>query len=580
MAIASSTSLVAKCLPAYGLGNSVCGGLTQLDLSATTMDELASIYQDGSSKFRIMGALLTSDFMGKACQIRQNGMYDYLMATARQAWNKKVGTSPVNGAHEVNPFVIMGRKGIINNNYWNATNGAATPGTSPGGLPYDYVVDLTSQTSIPSDLRWFPPRTEIYITGQAVDGTVTRTQWTVVDATILNATTARVYATSVNTASFLSGAKLAAPATGLAVRGVPNVNPYESYCGQIPGINANQKAWFWIQDTRWSMCSDEMTEKYLQMLRDNNPLFREFGDVESVELNRQILADFQRKHVETFFWNKPLPNQTPTTWNALNIILASDGQPAGDFLYLPQIEGRQVARRANAVGIYEQLAECGRVYDLQGNILNIPELLKQLYIIMRTRADNGINDRVIEVITSTFYAKQLKQGLFRYLQNVYEGALRANMDISQPNKVQVSPMGFYYTDYALDYPEGVTLRIVTHHTFDDLLSAQITQDSTKAAASRVMLILDLGNTIYQSILQSDSVKLQTGDIQTLASINEDAFCRMKVPRKSITQNSLKFTTVVECPNASLWIEGIGEGIPEATNYSADGITTDLFGAAA
>lgn len=552
----------------------MCGTLTTIDLSPTGFSELNSIYSDTEGRYRIMGALVESDFMGKACQIRQNSLYDFLMATAREWGTKSVTTSKIIGAGttDIMPFVRMGRNGPINNNFWNVTSGVSGSGTSPGGAAYNYTANLASQTSIPADLSWFPARTELYITGITGGGTKTSTQYTVVDAVVISATVVTVYCVANNASSFLSGAQTTTPASGYAMRGVPNVSPYESYCAQIKGLNTRQHAWFWMQDTRWTICNDAKTDEYLAALRMNNGLFREFGDVEQIVLNKQIIADQQNRMVYSFFFNKPLPNQDPNNWGSLEIIEANGGLPSSDFLYLPSIDGRQVARRANAVGIYEQLAECGRVFDAQNQVLNIPEFLKQLYIIQRAREDNSIESNIIEVIMDQFYAVNFKQGFFRYQNLRYEGNARYNFN--QPDSMKQSVLGFQYEDIKLDYPSGLILRIVTHKAFDDLVTAAI--NASMESTGRMLLILDLGQTTYQAVIQSESIQLSTGDIKTLAAIDENMFCRMKTITKSIRHFSKKYTNVVECPLANLWIDNLNSGVPEYRDVA--GNPTDLVGA--
>jgi hypothetical protein len=66
-------------------------------------------------------------------------------------------------------------------------------------------------------------------------------------------------------------------------------------------------------------------------------------------------------------------------------------------------------------------------------------------------------------------------------------------------------------------------------------------------------------------IQSESVDLRTGDIKRLAEINGDAFCRMKVPQRSIKHYSLLFTVIVTNPLNSLWLENFAFAVPEHQN---------------
>lgn len=577
--------IFAKCSGYYTLGTKMCSGLTLTDLSPTTADEFTAIYTDEAGRWRIMGALIESDFIGRSCQTRQNVWWDWLSQTAR-AWDQKrlsLGSMD-RGVREVMPYVTMGRKGIINNNYWSVTNGAEPegPGPSPNNAStYTHTFDLTSQTGIPpgdvgEQSGWFRSKTPIYIRGRNTDtGITTTTEWEIVDSDVLNDTTVRVYALDKNAASYLSEAKTQLPETGLAMRGNPRVSDYESYCGQDPGINPNSQAMFWIDSTRWVVCIDEEMEKLFAMIRDNNPYYRQYGDVPTVELNRQLQENFQNQMVNQAFWGKPLPNQTATDWKNLDIITTPDGAIVTDYFDLPDTLGRNMGRRAAAVGFYEQLAECSRIKDLGGLALNIPELLGELYLIWRTRLDNRVESNVIELVTSTSYAPLLRQGFFNYMQSKYNGALRANFDISDIMKPKRLPGGFTFSDIEVDYPAGLTVRIVTHLAFDDMLDAHARANPDMASNGRMVLILDIGNSVYMSVLESNTVTNTSGDISTLSKLSQTLLCTMKVPTKKVTMKSMKYTFVVECPGANLWIEGIGNVVPEHCQPVND--TTDLAG---
>lgn len=573
-AIPTFTDLVAKCTPSYGTGSLRCGGLTLFDASATVGTEVASIYSDGAGKYRIWGALIEADFVGRACQVKQNVLYDFLMKYARGWGTKRISVNATSETmREVVPFVIMARKGIINANFWNVTAGVNTPGTSPGSIAYGAYFDLVSQTGIGADARWFSAKSEVFINGKSSGGLATHTQWTVVDAAVQSATTLRIYVNSVNALSNLAAGKLEFPTAGRASRGVPNVSKWDSYCTEIPALNMNQNALFWISETRRTYCFDEETEELFKLLRENNPAFERFGDVDTVEKNRQITEDYQKRFVETVFWSKAVANQTINLYTSLPTITALDGTPITNYLNLAGVTGRVMGRRANTVGFYEQLAECGRVKDLGGDVLNIPELLGELYKIWRARQDNNIMSNVIELITDMNYAVQLKQGFFRWKNSRYEGALRVNLDEKEMQKSTTA--GFNYTDITVDYPTNLTIRIVTHLAFDDLLSSQMASGSGLNDVGRWLLILDLGNSMYVSIIESASQRNTTGDLAALSAVNTDAMCRMAVPKRSVLHNSVKFVTVVECPAANLWIENISGAIPEHCGPVGD--ATDLHG---
>lgn len=578
MAATLSPDAFAKCLPALSTDINRCGGATLCDISPTRENELEDIYKDSSNRWRIIGAILESDIMGKACQVVTNGMYDWIQATRREFGAKRMTASKIaEGRWMVQPFILIERHGPINNEYWNVTSGVSGAGTY-NGLAYDYTALIASQGGIPTDPAWFPPSLRVHINGTAAGGSATRTEYAIV-ASITEGTTVRIYANANNASSFLDPAKIEAPATGYLTRGTPNIQDQESYCPQLPSLNTTQLNPSFIETTRWALCEDDQTLKAMQHLVEGNPLYKKFIHVPQALYNRQVLEDFQRRDAWSFFFNKPLPNQTMSQWDQLETVNAFSDSAPGDYLYLPW-EGECMGRRAAATGIYEQHAECGQVLDLQNQILNIPELGTKLYDILRYRQDNripvsmGQYGPVIEMYTDTFYASQLAVGFLRYINLKGEGLIRLNQDITRtenPKKAQ-NPFGFFYQAFAMDYPV-CEVRIVTHRMFDDIVTAA-TNSGLGANIGRMLWILDWSSN-YRAVVESNSQTNRSGDINLLSAVNARLMCTMKVPQRTQKMVSASYTNVVECPRASLLMENINSGIPE--HVEAVGATTDVYG---
>lgn len=570
----STDTFFAKCLPALRTDFQPCSGLTDCNISPTTVDELDNIYADADGRFRIMGALLETDIMGKACQIRENSLYDFVMQNAKH-WGMGVLNTRKkmnSGLVDVIPFVLVGREGIINNNYWAMTNGTAGAGDAPNGSAYTLVIDAASMSSIPLSVDWFPLNQSIFISGRdPTSGAGTLTQWNVVDAVVVGSVV-RLYLASLNSGSRLPSYKTVTPLIGVGMRGVPNISPYERYCYQIPRINTETDYPAFVQNTRWTLCSDELTTKFMEHLRDNNPLYRKYYYVEEARANKQVITDFQNRLVHAFLWNTALPNQNLTDWDQLSTITTwtDDGQ-SGSGMYLPGVEGRCVARRANAEGVYQQLYECSRVKDLFGQRLNLPELQAELYNMQRVRKDNGHpTPNLFEIVVDSAFRPLFIQALVRYQQEKYEGAARYNIEVNDT----VTDAGFVFRDFKMDYPPGSIIRVVSHYALDDYLTAHTTVSATLTTVGRKAWIFDW-NSIYLAILESRSVTRRTGTAEEIAKVNEGALCVVDIPTKSVKINTMLWTTVVDCPKASLWIENFSFEVPE--HAVAVGNPADIYG---
>jgi hypothetical protein len=581
--MAISANIFEKCLPALSTDLQRCGDPTLCDISPTTQDELASIYQDAQGRWRIVGALLETDFIGKACQVKVNGFYDFIRANTRELGVQKLQLSELKkGLWEVSPFVQMESKGPINNEYWTVANGDTTGGTF-NGVAYNYSCEVVSQGGIEADVNWFPERLRVFIRGLTAGGSGTLSRWQVAGSEVIGKFTTRLYLNQQNNASSIPAAKKTPPIgaqNGVLMRGTPNVSDYESYCAEIPGLNTTRMTPFWIETTRYSMCDSDLWRQYIKLIRDNNPLYKKFQHVEDVDRNKQIVEDFQRRHANAFLYNAPLPNQTINLWNNLQQINVFSDDLYGNYVNHP-LEGRCVGRRANSVGIWEQLNDCGRVKDLQGQVLNIPELQKLLYELIRVRQSNGIplEDKgegpVITAITDTFFAKQIAQAFYAYFALVGAGFVQYNIELS--TKKNAGAFGFFYQRFSLDYPQ-CELRIATHPFFDDMVTAMKGANANLEPAGRFLWFVDW-STNYQGLVTSNTVTNTTGTAQELAAVNEQFLCVMKVPKESRQLRSMTYANVSECPAASIILENIASTVPEHRGASAgDTEPYDYYGA--
>lgn len=543
-----SSNIFEKCLPAISTDIARCGSVTLCNVGKATGDTLKGIFSDSTGQWRNMLSLLVSDFEIKSCGAKTNGLYEFIMAQ-KVNMAKRITTRKLSGGVlQIEPFIMGRQKTIINNVYFTATNGQANGG--------NWQIDVISQGSIPNDVRWFPPGLHVFISGKTVAGTKTATSWKVESANITGGII-RLVMSSLNAGSFLPAAKLTSPTSGVLRRGTVNVNDYEKFCDQVPGLNPNKNVPFFVGTTRYSMCWDELYNQYQTLLRANNPMYAEYGDVDSVELNKQIGADFQRRFVEAFFFEKPISaNQTINLYTNLDQITTYASSP----LYLPSSEGRCVGFRANPTGVYEQLAQCGRIFDLQGRQLDLPELFRLLYDIMRVRDQAGEETGTIDLFMDSWMAGLFHRAMIAYYNAQSGGNFRMTMDLNEAKLGQEGPLGFRFNTYRLIQP-AVNIAVVTHPYFDDLVSAHTAVSATLEATGRSIWILDWAG-IYPGIIESNRVVNNTGDLARLAEVDSSFACVMKNPTQKVTLNSITYTVVVECPQANAILENIAFVVPE------------------
>ncbi len=550
-----------KCGPAISNNINQCGTITMCSAAPMTEGDLTTAYQS-SGEYRVMEALFMADFDGKMCGATQNTLWDFFMSVKVDV-SKKINSNRINsGLIEIAPFIMMRQKSPINMEYWVVANGQASGG--------NWSITVTATDGVPLDDRLFNPQERVWITGVTGGGTKTSTAWEVSTSTLAAGVLTLILVPQ-NSASQLPAAALTNPVTGLLVRGTANINDYEEFCQEGPAHTNWKNVPMWVETVRHTQCKDELYDKYRKLLLSDNALYREFGDLDTIERNKQLTEDFQRRFVQTLFYNKALPNQNMTDYASLADITAFNSS------VLTNSNGaRCVGKRANSIGIYEQLVDCGQVFDHQGGILNLPNLFTSLYTIMRNRKTNGHpKPNVIDIFTDSTSAHLFNRSMIDYYDNEAGGRLRLNKNIDRD--IKEAEFGFNYESYKLFWPQGMTINIITHDFFDDWIAASALVSAAQETTARVLWILDFTG-IYPGILQSNRVVQKTGDLKTLAAIDTSFACVMKVPTREQTLTSLTYTMIVECPQNSLIIENFSAAEPEAVtvggnDYLANQTTT-------
>lgn len=560
--MAISSNIFDKCLPAIGNNVNECGAVTLCDVITAESDELTSIFTDGAGSFRDLNALLATQFEIKACGAKTNGLYDFLMSNKRMMGNKKIVLPLGPGNSEIAPFVLASQHSVINNEYWSVVNLFNSSGT--------YTIHLRSRASIPITADWFPPGATVFINGRSSAGTALRGAFLITGSTTSTFggnSTVLLTATAQNDtlgwvakaafSGFTGGSPMSA---GWAVRGSANVQDVERWCYNRPSLNDRKHVPFWWETDRYTMCTDQLYEAWFKRLQGGNEYFRLFGDVDATQRNKQLGDLWQREWLNKFFWNKRIStNQTLAAYRSLAQVTTWSNTTQG--LYTPG-EGRCVGRKANAIGVYEQLAECGQVFDLQNQTLNLVELFENLiYPIWRARGDQGIPNSTIEIFTDSFTASQIQRGMIEYYNTRSDGLARFNIDTNKVMMGQMGRLGFNYDTYKLQYPI-VDIRIVTHPFFDDMATAAVAENI--GSTGRFLWILDF-TSIYPGIITSNRKVHRTGEIEELARVDRDYACVMENPTQEISLNSLTWTAVVECPATSAIVENFNaNAIPEGS----------------
>ncbi len=558
-----SSNIFTRCSPAIGSSLDSCGTVTKCDVISATPSDLTTIFTDNAGKFRDMQSLIGVQFEMKACGARVNPLFDLLMATKRNM-RPYLSKKSVKGSDSIiEPFIMAGQKSVINDEYWALTGNAAYTGS-------DRLLTLASRNNAAVDASYFPPRSRIHVFARTSGGTHVRAVLQVVGASVSGSNLIIQATPQTTTLGASTKSTIASLTAGIVVRGTANINDYEQYCANRPALNPNQNIPFWFETNRWSMCVDELYEEWLMEMTKKNPYFARFGDISIAERNRQYANYFQRELVNQVFWGKPLANQTLSNYRSLEQISTYGSSP----LYLSD-EGVCVGYRANAIGIYEQLAQCGRVKDLQNSVLNLVELFNEIYNIVRSRSDQGKPGAMeVDIMTDSFTAANIQRAMILYYNDQSAGLARFNIDTGKVMSGKNDALGFKFDTYHLVYPAGVTINIITDYFFDDIAAAAAAESIT--STGRFLWILDWSG-IYMGTIASNRIVHRTGDIRDLAKTDSAYACVMANPTREVSLNSLTWTLVIECPSDHLIVEGFNDNVPEYRGVSATGSSSDLYG---
>lgn len=547
------------------------GTVTRATVAHLTPSQLEDLFKP-SGLFADMDAWFQTAFEMQMCGVKRNGLYDWLMSSARQM-GQLVHSQPVDrGPSLLFPFVLARQDSIINDEYWAITQGQANsaytagvtgPLTAPQlalGVAGDRVVRVVSRYGLDLDAKYFLSADRIFILSRGANGVSQRGQWKVLASAAEVATHPSyvdVLITSENTGS-TSAWNSAPTSAAVVLMGANNVSDYESYCLNRPTRDPRKRVPFWYQTMRRARVVDSEYEEVFARLMESNKYFQQFGDLPLAERNRQDEELYQKAWLRTFFFGKALnSNQTMANWQSLPEIDSASGSVAD-----PGQGGKIVARRANLIGVREQMMACGQVKDLMNNNLNYYEWLTANYNIMRSRKSQGKAVTDLDWFTDAVYAADIESAHVNYLQNEYGDSVRINIEKG------TNELGFCWRTFEVKFPAGVKINIITHEFFDDMVNALDTEGI--ASAGRLLLCLEMGKsgpkggTIYPGMIATNRKVRTLGELENVARIDPFLACVMELPTERINLTSETATAVVECPSNSLWIEGIPEAVPITT----------------
>lgn len=565
------------------------GTITRASVAQLTPAQLEQLFKP-SGLFADMDSWWRTQFEMKACGTKTNGLYDWLMSSQRDMSSLLSTEKMDRGPSLLKPFIMGKQDSVVNKDFWAITTGIAKSGytgnTSNGAIGTntagplttadlalalggtDRIIRVVSRYGIDLDAKWFVNRDRIHVFNTSA-GITLHGQWKVLaseandDRTYID-----VLVTSENSGSATPYDQ--APVAGVILAGTNNVNDYETFCQNRPTIDPRKRVPYWYKTERWGRQVDSEYKIVFAKLMETNAAFQQFGDLPLAERNRQDEEERQKRWVNDFFFSKSIgPNQTMANWQNLEQI----NTVAGSTI-VTGLDGRLMAYRANPVGIMEQLRACSRVKDLQNNALNFYEFLDENYRIMRSRRSQGRTVDTLDWFTDSQTAARIETAFFQYLKAEYGDILRIQVDEGK------NELGFTWRIYKPKFPAGLSIAIITHEFFDDMVNAFETE--SMGSGGRVLWCLDAGKpgakggTIYPGRI-ADNKKMRTlGQIEELARLDPTFFCTMEHITTEVSLISQTWTAICECPSNSCAIIGISDAVPITTGKTLNPTYQNLY----
>lgn len=468
-----------NCNPRIVSVDDSCGcTLTRASIRAMTPQD----FEDQGLKEVGMDKVIAATKEARMTGVPESSLMDLLLS--KHAPIKTINLGAAAGRSIIAPYILVPQRHNVNANYFEVESGTATTGAGTGSIPasgWDVTIKNSGAqfaTNLAGIEKYFSPGHYVVIFYKDADnGDVGRTLQFKVFASV-NADSGGTYKATLSLEPNYSAAGWAAlstpnkniykPTHGVLIPLANSVSNYESWCNNRPSENPLKLLVYWLQTIRETHCYND---EYLKALTAplTSEYFKKFRELPLAEQKKRhgIYAD--RAFYNTVFYGQRInENQSVETYDDLPQVV----DPANTSCTLEY--------KANTLGFRTQLADCGRITDLQGAALDIDTLKAMLYSLKRHREIDSGNIEVIDVMTDRYTRSRIMQVMIDYYRDKY-GVETTRF--YQPNqKLNFENISLFNYDKFEFEDEGVYLAVFSHDYFDDHLAAFPTADKSRGRA--------------------------------------------------------------------------------------------------
>lgn len=457
------------------------------------------------------------------------------------------------------PFVMIPQRSIVNANWFVVSSGQANPAAGTGIFPassWDIIV-VNEGSAFASPLAnlekyFLPGRFVNIVYKDPITNVAYNTQFQIllsVNSDIPGTSRATLTIVPPYTAAGWAALTLAQqaiyqPTHGVLIPLANSVSNYESWCYNDASENTLKLLVYWLQTIRQTFCyNDEYVKALTAPL--TSEFFKKFRTLELAKQRKRQDMLAERAYWNTIMYGQKINEmQTTTTYTSLPQVT----DPANPSCLLEY--------KANTEGWYTQLANCGRVIDNQGAVLDMDVLKSTLYLLKRFRElDSGTIDR-IDGMGNRFQADQILTIMSQYYQKKYgmqwQRFFRAGEAIKFNDQILWNYNVYEFPD------ENVEFCMIVDSFFDDRQAVfDQANGGQDASMGRELWLLDWSD-VKIGLAGTASATRQT-------NVADNLYNCVITPNVNHYQLSSKtIAAMIEVPNRHAIIRNIGSGCPTIT----------------
>lgn len=517
--------------------------LTRAAIRAFTRQD----FEDQAAKEVGFDKIITQTKEARMCGVRERGMVDLLLS--RHVSKPGILTPSV-----IAPFRLQPQRRTVNANWFRVTAGEA--GASGDSRDWKVTVEsvarFTGSNALKNPEKFFLVDGKVVIEWKDASSVMRTPIFTITvseagaDTTKANVTLRANYSTAAAFTAAAAATKASyQPTAGVLSMLANSISNYERHDAQRPAVNNLQLKELWRQTHRWKF---QYNQEYVDALEaeHTSQFYKKFQVLPIAEQRRQIEAWVEQETLNTFWYGGP-ENELQTVEGYTSLPTVTD----------PDDPTFPIEFKASTLGVRHQLGTNARIYDRQGERLDIDAIMEMCYNLKRNREVSGGSAEVIDSHTGRFNKGRIRRIMSKYYKEDQGATLEIHAQLNQ--KITFNGTGLFEYDL-YDLPDQGCQWAVFHDSYFDDKAQHFA--AAQASAGNAIWFPDWSD-LAINLLGSKSVKRMT-------DVNNPLYFNVIQPNmKHAMLNSKTFEVEVGDPNRHGLIENFSDAQPKVTVNGAE-----------